>query len=230
MQVVTKETMQNIRAVESRINEFGLKNKQHLHLPRKLWHMTGITSMFAIFFFCPLSLTYSLLFASTLSIVPLDFLRQKFLPLNLLIHKCFKYVMRASESNSLTGMSYLLVGTSILILFFSKEVAGLSLLFLAFADPIASFCGVKYGSSNIFQTNKTLEGCFGAFITCFVISIFYYFSLNLMLDRLFLVAILSGLIGAFSEAIPIGKLDDNFTFPLISALLLSGLFKIFGGY
>ena len=43
------------------------------------------------------------------------------------------------------------------------------------------------------------------------------------------VALLAGLIGAFSELVPIGKLDDNFVFPVLSATLLTGLLKLFGG-
>ena len=51
-----------------------------------------------------------------------------------------------------------------------------------------------------------------------------------MTERLFLVSMVSGLIGAFSELIPIGKLDDNFSFPILTAILLYGTFILFGGF
>jgi dolichol kinase len=40
--------------------------------------------------------------------------------------------------------------------------------------------------------------------------------------------LLAGLVGAFAELIPIGKLDDNLTLPLMSAVGLSILFYFFG--
>lgn len=51
-----------------------------------------------------------------------------------------------------------------------------------------------------------------------------------MIDRILIVSILSGLIGAFAELIPIFKLDDNFTFPVVSSIGLWLLFYLFGGF
>ena len=50
-----------------------------------------------------------------------------------------------------------------------------------------------------------------------------------MTDRLVLVTIVSGFIGMIAELIPVGKLDDNLSFPIICASLLWGVFTLFGG-
>jgi dolichol kinase len=49
-----------------------------------------------------------------------------------------------------------------------------------------------------------------------------------MLDRVIVVSLLAGLIGALAELVPIAKLDDNFTLPVMSSLGLYILFYLFG--
>ena len=51
-----------------------------------------------------------------------------------------------------------------------------------------------------------------------------------MMDRLFMVSILAGLAGAISEAVPVGRLDDNLLLPVLSSTLLYGIYYIFGGF
>jgi len=50
-----------------------------------------------------------------------------------------------------------------------------------------------------------------------------------MVERLLMASLIAGLIGAVSELLPIGKLDDNFTFPVVSGTLLWMMFLLFGG-
>lgn len=117
----------------------------------------------------------------------------------------------------------------ILLAFADRHILILSLLFLAFGDPIASFIGLRYGRDRI-MANKTLQGTLAAFFVCMVTAGVYYYLNGIMTERLFIVAPVSGLIGAFAELIPIGKLDDNLTFPVLSALGLSLLFFLYGGF
>jgi dolichol kinase len=117
----------------------------------------------------------------------------------------------------------------ILLALFDRHIVTLTLLFLAFGDPIASFCGIQFGKDKILG-NKTLQGTLGSFAACTVIGALYYYFNNLMTERLLIVAPLSGLIGALAELVPIGKLDDNLTFPIIGSALLWVLFLVYGGF
>jgi dolichol kinase len=137
--------------------------------------------------------------------------------------------MRKHECHSISGMTYLYLGTAIILFLFDKKIVTLTLLFLAFGDPIASYFGIKYGRDKIFS-NKSLQGTMAAFATCTVIAMIFYYWNNLMTERLLIVAPLSGMIGAVAEATPVGKLDDNLTFPVISATCLWVLFHLFGGF
>jgi dolichol kinase len=110
---------------------------------------------------------------------------------------------------------------------FPRPVVSLTLLFLAFADPIASLVGIKYGKDKIFG-QKSIQGFIAAFFVCVGITFFYFLFFSSMTGRLIVVSLLAGLVGACSELIPIGKLDDNLTLPVLSAVGLSILFYFFG--
>ncbi len=208
---------------------FGLKKRSDVHLARKIWHMTGVFSLFMVWYLFEKSTSLFVFSILWLAFVPADVMRLKNKEVNLLLTRLFKLIMRENEVDRLAGTTYLLTGVIILAIFFERHIVGLSLLFLAFADPIASFVGIKYGKDKLFN-NKSLQGFIAAFVVCFLITAgFLYFS-NVP-SYILLLAILGGVIGAVAELIPIAKLDDNLTMPLFSSIgltLLFAFFNVFG--
>ena len=136
-------------------------------------------------------------------------------------------LMRNSEVKGAAGTTYLLAGVAIIALFFSKPVVSLSLLFLAFADPLASFIGIRYGKDKI-MGNKSIQGFLMAFAVCFILTFLFLAGYELQLSRRFVVSALCGLVGALAELIPIAKLDDNLTMPVLSAIGIWAVFQLFG--
>jgi dolichol kinase len=137
--------------------------------------------------------------------------------------------MRENERNRLAGLSFMLAGVTIIILLFNRHVVLLSLMFLGVADPTASFFGIRYGKDKLIG-EKSLQGSLAAFVSCFLLSLGYFYVMDLMRERLFIVCLLAGLSGAIGELVPVGKLDDNLVFPVVSGALLSLLFYLFGGF
>jgi diacylglycerol kinase (CTP) len=207
----------------------GLKQRSDIHLTRKLAHCVGICFIAAIFNLVGMKGSWIILIAVSAFIIPLDLLRQKNETLNKATLRVFGPFMRKHEAHAISGMTYLYLGCMVLLLFNDQHLITMTLLFLAFGDPLASFFGIRYGKDRIIG-KKTLQGTMAAFVVCAVISGIYCYFNNLMTERLLIVAPLSGLIGAVAELTPIGKLDDNFTFPVISAVLLYILFKVYGGF
>lgn len=205
----------------------GLKQRSDIHLTRKIAHCIGICFIAVVFNLVGLKAAWGLLLLVSLLIIPLDIMRQKNPGLNRATHRIFGPFMRNYETNHLSGMTYLYAGCMVLLLFRDVHIVTLTLLFLAFGDPIASFFGIRYGKDRIIG-NKTLQGTMAAFVTCAIVAAVYCYFNNLMTERLLIVAPLSGLIGAVAEVAPVGKLDDNFTFPVISGALLALLFLVFG--
>lgn len=204
----------------------GLKNRSDLHLARKCWHMSGVFIMFLAWQFLPQWVSMTLLVSSWFLFVPADFLRQRNKELNKSISRWFRPIMRSSEYDKLAGTTYLLTGALLITLVFDKGVVSLSLLFLAFADPIASFVGIKYGKDKIFG-HKSVQGFVAGFCVCALVCYIYLFY-NKVEHFVLIVSLLAGLVGALAELIPLGKLDDNFTMPVMSSVGLTLLFYFFG--
>ena len=205
----------------------GLKQKSDIHLTRKIWHCLGICAMAAAYNGLGTRGSWIATLILAVVFISFDVMRQTRPGLNRALMKIFGPVMRQHEAHSISGTSYLLVGTLILLLFNDRHIITLTLLFLAFGDPMASFAGIRLGKDKIFG-NKTLQGTMAAFVVCAIVGGVYFYANNLMIERLLIVAPLAGLIGAVAELAPIGKLDDNLTFPIIGASLLWLLFQVYG--
>lgn len=206
----------------------GLRKKSDLHLSRKLWHCFGICMAAVLYTSFTIKLVWIFTLLLILAVVPLDIMRRSRPKLNKVIVKVFGPVMREHELDRASGFSYLLLGCIFLLLLNDRHVVTLTLLFLAFGDPIASFFGIRYGKDRIIGS-KTLQGTIAAFVVCSVIAAVYFYANNLMVERLLIVAPVAGLIGALAELIPIGNLDDNLTFPVVASVMLWILFQVYGG-
>lgn len=211
------------------MSALALKHKHDIHLGRKLWHVIGITVMALMYNLVPLRASWAIILILSVIFIPLDLLRKRHPGLNRLSIRIFGPVMRQNEIDAISGMTYLYLGCMFLLILNKRHIVTLSLLFLAFGDPLASYFGLLYGKDRILGS-KTLQGTMAAFVTCTVVAGLYYYFNNLMTERLLIVVPLSGLIGALAELIPIGRIDDNFTFPVIGASLLWLLFTIYGGF
>jgi len=209
------------------LHNLELKKRSDIHWERKIWHMTGVFVMFLAYVFLSDMVSALILGVSILIFFPVDFLRLRYPAFNDWIVHAFKPIMRNHEVHKIAGTTYLLGGVAIVVAIFPRPVVALTLLFLAFADPLASVVGIKFGKDKIFG-HKSVQGFMAAFFVCAICTICYLNFYNVKFDRVVVVSLLAGLIGALAELVPIGKLDDNFTLPLMSSMGLYILFTLFG--
>ncbi len=206
-----------------------LKLRTDLHLARKIWHMGGVSLIAFIYSQIPEKTSIALLSLAWFLFVPFDFARQRYPAVNEVALLVFKPIMRQHEVNKIAGTTYLLSGLLLVACLFPPQIVLITMLFLAFADPIASYVGIRYGKDKIFG-GKSLQGSMAAFFVCAVITFLYLSFHWLLMERLIVVSIAGGIIGALAELVPIGKLDDNFTLPVLSAMALWFLFTVFGAF
>ncbi|GIL16666.1 MAG: hypothetical protein BroJett040_04170 [Oligoflexia bacterium] len=206
-----------------------LKKRSDLHLARKFWHMGGVSLIVALYAFLPEKTALVGLTIAWLLFVPMDFVRLRVSAMNDILVHFFKPIMREYELKGLAGTSYLLTGVTLVAYIFPREIVLLTLLFLAFADPIASFFGIKFGKDKILG-NKSLQGTLAAFVVCTLLTLSFLYYKGMLSDRLVIVSLLGGLIGAVAELVPIWDLDDNLSLPVVSATALYFLFSIFGAF
>lgn len=206
-----------------------LKKRSDIHWARKIWHMVGVSGMAATYAFLPRSTCLLILGVAWILFVPPDFLRQKSASLNDFLMHIFRPIMRESEAHGLAGTTFLLTGVTLVVLIFPRDIVLLTLMFLAFADPCASIFGILYGKDKIFG-HKSVQGSLAAFLVCALLTAGFLSTRGILVDRLLIVSLLGGLVGAMAELIPVGKLDDNLTLPVFSATFLWLLFILFGAF
>ncbi|MEA2104346.1 MAG: hypothetical protein U9P79_06880 [Candidatus Cloacimonadota bacterium] len=143
--------------------------------------------------------------------------------------------LRDEETSRLTGASYLLTSSVVAIAIFTKEIAFLSISFLAIGDTFAALIGLQFGKRKIGNSKKTLEGLIGSFISCAIFGIICYF---LIFEKVFAgpqgttnpepytIMILAGAITAAITEVSNLHINDNITIPLISGIVMSIIFMI----
>ena len=201
------------------------KKKSDLHLFRKAWHILGVLGLFLIWNLFQFPVSCFIFVALWLFFVPGDIVRVKYPHYNKIFNRLFQPILRSTELDQLAGTTYLLTSVIFISITFSHSIVSLSLLFLAFADPIASFVGIKWGRNKIFG-HKSLQGFSAAFVVCTVVTYFFLAYFHGPTNILFF-AVLAGLCGALAELIPVGHMDDNFTMPILSSICLYFLFIVF---
>lgn len=206
-----------------------IKALADLHIERKLTHIFGILLMVGVHHFCSLQTCWLILLFGGTPLLLLDIFRHRVPFLQKFALKAFGAVMRRRELHGMTGTTFLLLGVTVILAIFPHNIVALALLFLALGDPAASLAGLKFGSLKIVG-KKTLEGSLAAYIVCCGVAFCFYSWKQLMLEHIYIVSLLSGFIGAFSEVLPVFKIDDNFVQPVANAILLYGLFYIYGGF
>ena len=194
-----------------------LPQRTDVHWARKIWHMSGVFTMFLAYQFMPYWLSLSILILAWLMFVPADLLRQNNPLLNRRLISWFKPIIRKCEVDRVSGSSYLISGVLIIDCLFSREVVSISLLFLAFADPIASFFGIKFGKHKIFG-HKSIEGFMAGYVVCVICTLAYLTILGFAPQQVLFFSFCAGLIGAVSELLTFWDLDDNFTLPIFSSI------------
>ncbi len=195
--------------------------RNSLQLYRRLWHMFGGFSVAFCYWYSGITKDYALIILGfiTIATVAIDSLRLVFKSLNERVLRDFRLIIREDEKNSLSAMTYYLVGSWLSIFLFPPFIATLAIFFLAFADPIASIVGIKYGRKK-WKWGKTYEGSLAAFFTCFFLS--FIFLLGFFGDSLlktFLFSTTFALAGTFAETFPL-KIDDNLAIPIVSGTIM----------
>jgi len=131
------------------------------------------------------------------------------------IQSIFKYffndMLRGHEQKGhLTGATWVLIGSLISILIFTKYVAIIALIFMSLGDTAAGLIGQKFGKHKV--GNKTWEGFLAGLIICFIVAINFPF---LPLK----ISLVGALVAMIMELLPI-PLDDNFKIPLGSGAIM----------
>ena len=204
-----------------------MKTKSDMHAARKIWHLSS--GFLVVLIYHSLALpqrtwAYIALVIGLLA-TTFDVLRINIPSIKKHATKFLAPILREEEYNSFTGVPFYAFGCFITLYFNSEQWALISIYFLVFVDPLASFFGIKFGKKKILG-DKTWVGLLagistGVLVCWFTCQVLFHLPFNGMF---YLLAGLSvGLIESLSW-----KIEDNFSIPAFSGFaltLLSHLLK-----
>ena len=198
---------QSLSAAQLRLQQIAaaMPVRSDLHIARKVWHAC-MGTMIVVIYTSGISQALALglvAFFFTLD-VSVEMLRLKNPVLNEKVLKVFGPIFRHHEVNRLSTVPYFLAATFFAIAVFPKPVTILSLLYLAWGDPAASFFGVLFKGRSIKITkNKSLHGAVAAFTVCAIITYAYLKSGGMDGLNVIRLTLLGGFAGALAESLPL---------------------------
>jgi dolichol kinase len=233
-----------------------MENKHGFNFLRKVWHILGLIipislyldvfAGFSDYLHSTRAIIVSYLGFFLFLLLVVEAIRLNSTGFENFFYKYFGFLMKESERKRFNGTVPYFLANFLVVLFFSPEIAVLSILFLVIGDPTAAYVGSKYGR-NRFYNGKSREGILGFSIAAFLIGIIIlylitvsrpesHFSLktgsSFQFYPIFIVAfgvIASCLTEFFSSTTASGLIDDNLLIPIVGAITLSICLAVFTG-
>jgi len=202
-----------------KIKLFEQKSRKDVQLPRRIFHMMNgaIIAMLYLFYMEKSELvTFLGIIASIIFIS--EQIRLKYPELSDFFSKISNILYRAEERFEIASAMPYAASCLLIVFAFPKAIAIITVLFLALGDPLSAIVGIKYGTHKI-TSNRSIEGSVAFFGISFAICFFIMTYFHDGFWKIFLFALLGGVVGSVSDFIET-RLDDNITIPFISAPLL----------
>ncbi len=132
--------------------------------------------------------------------------------------KHLNLILRRSEiKGGLTGATWMILSFTLTVFLFDMHVAVPALLFLSIGDSVAALFGIKYPIGRIW--NKSFSGTLMGTLSCIIIVL----SINQTLSPI--IIILGAISAMVIEILPL-KINDNFSIPIFSGIMMHVLSKI----
>ncbi|KAI8148956.1 hypothetical protein BJV82DRAFT_653164 [Fennellomyces sp. T-0311] len=214
-----------------RLDRFAhIQPKGSWEIPRKAFHLSiGFLVLYFYKHGYDSSDIYPALVAFLSVVLVTEALRFSSHSFNVLYCKVMGPLMRKSEvATRINGVAYYLAGCIFALYVFPKDIGAISIVYLSWADPLASIGGRLWGKYTFRYGNKSLAGTLSA-ITVGTLVTYYFFSefLTESYDPvssgipLYALALYGGLVAGLSEALgDSAGLDDNLIIPVLSSILL----------
>ena len=157
-----------------------------------------------------------------LGAIGIDIIRLKRLPLHGMLNRLLGSILREHESRDFAGSSYILSASFLTILLFEKAAAVAAISFIILGDIAAAMIGRKFGKTKIRfslartdsnrNNQKSLQGSLSCLIACLAVAAVVPY-----------LPLWVGLVGALAATVAEGinlPIDDNFSVPLVSGLIM----------
>jgi len=198
-----------------------------MHAARKLWHLSSGLIVILVYHYLALPQKTWAMIALSIGLLAttFDLLRMKVPVIKKHATKFLAPILREEEYNSFTGVPFYALGCFITLYFNPDPWAIISIYFLVFVDPIASYFGIRFGKKKILGDKTWVGFTAGSIIGILVCG----FTCEVLFDQSFHFTfyLLAGLSVGLIESLS-WKIEDNFSIPAFSGFALSLLARLFG--
>ena len=187
---------------------------------RKLIHISSLAIPLIYFFLIKdKNIMAAILITLTLISLLIDYARinrEGFV--KIFFQKHLKSALRPNElKGNLTGATWMLIGFTSSVIIFDFDVSVLALLFLSVGDAVAALVGRALPIGKIW--GKSILGSLSGFLFCVFVGLTINNTLSLQ------IIIFGAISGMFIELIPL-KINDNFSIPIFSGLIMQILKEV----
>lgn len=195
-------------------------------LLRKLIHISSAVIPVS-YFFLDKKIILEILIPVFLLLILVEILKYRIDFIYNLYTRLFKHMLRSHEYDKrkirMNGSSWLLLSEIICIIFFPKLIAITGMLLLSLSDSTSAIIGRIYGKKQ-YAPNRTYAGSAAFFVvgTLIVFAMPKYF----YLPAEYIFGIAAVLVTTIVDGSNFPA-DDNFTIPIVSSLVLYGLYMFF---
>lgn len=184
---------------------------------RWVWHLTLSLSLAGHAWVSPRTVFLVLLAAVTALFISFELLRLRVPRTNQWFFANFGALLRPQERTRPTTASYVLVAGLLVYIAFGKEIAVLSVCFLAVGDVAAAVVGGN--SHRVRLLGRVVDGDLACLVACLAIG----FALCSVGFNVGWVAVLAGSAAATAGQAMQTPMDDNLTLPLLSGVAMAAV-------
>jgi dolichol kinase len=183
-------------------------------LKRKAIHLFALIIPVS-YYFLPQTTALLIYIFVALASITVDIIRIKKYHIGRVFTWILRPILRRHERRGFTGSSYILSAMVLSIIFFEKNIAVAVISFVIVGDLAAALVGRTFGKLKIIN-EKSLEGSSAFLVSCLLI-------IWAVPDFPFGIGVIGALVATVVEALPL-PIDDNFTVPLFSGLVMEILY------
>lgn len=186
-------------------------------MKRKIFHLSSLVIPFLYIFLSKLTMIL-LLVTFTAVTLYVDISRHYQSQFKKIVDSFFAVIMRQQELSGsfvISGMSFMMMGVTLVVILFSKGLAITAIMILILADSAAALVGVRFGAK--LQNGKSIIGSVAFFVTAVLVSMCCYFTIGY--STTFRIILLSSMLTTVAEFYASKwYVNDNILIPGVYAL------------
>ena len=180
-----------------------------------------------VYYFIPKSTALAIIIPMAAAFLIADLLRSFHKPSFDLYNRIFGRMLRPHEKTlkkkTLNGATWVLLSAIFCVLVFPKLITITAFAILIISDTTAALVGRRFGTKKF--NDKSLEGS-SAFVVSAAIVILFTPKVQHLVSE-YLIAVVSGIIGALAEVFSFDIIDDNFAIPVAIGAALWLMYFLF---